>query len=1291
MTINIAEIINIDKYSRTINDFTQTFGISTSIFDNNGKRIIPDYEQHNCVMPNHITNEHTGNCISYENNLIQNAKQTQKLVIQRCWCGSMTIAAPIRINNENIGFIKAERFLTHELTATEVEHIARKNNLDTSTLRAALNRLPIIPEDKINNMTNLIINFASQISDEGLEKRKLKENISQQKTRLLKNSNKLKLALNTINFGIFEMDIAEMRLYFDENSLNLLGLPQNSQGGLDPLDFSDFCDQFIPPEEQQEISTIIHDIIQDNVVRNFKLQFIRSDNALRWLEVDSYSVVDEETGRKKIVGLYRDITERNNNELQLERQNQSIQNLTLNKDISSGNLEKGFTEIAISARNTLNIDNVCFWLYNSSNDDLTGHEPLKNTDPAHAKRSIEFSPALDILVSNARKSDVVASDDVITDPRIIKFLDKVFKPFHIRSFIWSPIIVNRQFRGIISCEMENKVRIWHEAEGEYLCSLARITASAFEIKDRIRAEEDLRESQKLAHVSHFSWDMDKNTIHGSDEYYRILEIDPETSSLQAALEVIHPDDREKSKSIFSEKNMPPSLQSTVEVRLRMKDGRIKYVNYKLRYILDSSGKLTRIIGTIQDITQAKEAEIKLVEARAQAEAANKSKSEFLANMSHEIRTPLNIIIGMIDLALDTEMTSTQYNYLSKASNASKSLLGIINDILDFSKVEAGKLTLESIPFDIKEVAENVISNVGMALEHTRFELILDLDTTIPKLVYGDPLRINQVITNLLSNAIKFTHKGEIILKIEVRNLTADRVDLLFSVSDTGIGMNAEEQEKIFKSFNQADASITRKHGGTGLGLAISKQLLNLMGTDIQLKSSPGTGSVFSFEISFKIELSEDKNIYKIPPKLQNERILLVDDNQTFLDITARQLESFGLHTATATSGEMALSILDNSCRQGEIFKIIVINWDMPDINGVETATTIINKYFNNPPHIIMTLTHPSEQSISDIEQAGINRLIVKPVLPHILLKTIADCSDENQSYQKKPLHKNNSIPDFSNKKILLVEDNTLNQEIIVALLKKTRAEVAIAYNGLEGVGMARHDSYDAILMDIQMPIMDGLSSTRAIRRFDTTTPIITMTAHAISGDKEKSLDSGMNNYITKPVNPKVLYNILKQYLKIPAEPKEAHFSDSNAETKTADSNDNTQWGAGPENSTKDTTTIDRSVISPRTLDSKSAITLLDNDEELYRDVLNMFINDYSTSAEEIKNFYQEGRLEDAHRIAHTFKGIAGNIGAPRLKEIATDLDLKFKAGNTELKDEINLFCLEIQETIRLIEESGLLR
>ena len=659
MTINIAEILDIDKCSRTIDDFTKAFGIITSIFDNKGNHIVPSTERYNCVMLEHTPTDYSKNCINYEKKIIDDALKSHKPILNSCWCGSMTITAPIQINDENIGFIKAEKFLTHELLPKEIKEISDQTGIDYATLQVSLSSLPIIPEEKISNLTNLIIDFASQISDDGLENRRLKDDISAHKTKLRKSSNKLKLALETINLGIFEMDIEEMRLYFDENSLNLLGLPQNQKGELDPLDFDTFCEKFIPPQNTHEIRTIVEDIIQDNVIKNFKLQFIRSDNELRWLEVDSYAIIDEDTGRKKVVGLYRDITDRNYHELQLERENQSIQNLTLNKDISSGNLNKGFTEIAISARNTLNIDNICFWLYDKSTDHLTGYEPLKNIDRSLSKRKIEFSPALDILISNARRSDIVSSDDVINDPKITKFLDKVFKPFNIRSFIWSPIIVNREFRGIISCEMENTVRTWLDNECDYICSLARITASAFEIKERIRAEEDLSESQKLAHVSHFSWDSDKNTIRGSDEYYRILEISPDTSySLESSMNVIHPADRMISESIFSGKNIPESRQSTDEVRLLMKDGRIKYINRKLRYILDPSGKLTRIIGTIQDITQAKETEIKLVEATAQAEAANKSKSDFLANMSHEIRTPLNIIIGMIDLALDTEMTTT---------------------------------------------------------------------------------------------------------------------------------------------------------------------------------------------------------------------------------------------------------------------------------------------------------------------------------------------------------------------------------------------------------------------------------------------------------------------------------------------------------------------------------------------------------------------------------------------------------------------------------------------------------
>ncbi len=1289
MATNIADIINLPNCVTTLTEFSNTFGINVAILDPTGKQIAPDTSQYKCILMDYLENDYTANCAQFERDIIKKVSETNHYIITTCWCGVNALIAPININNKNIGFIKATKFITHKLTSNEIKKLSENNNINADSLASSFDKLTVIPEKRLESLIRLLISFTTQISSNGLKYHQLRNDISLHQLTLRKNSNKLKLALNTMNFGVFELDTIEMKFYFDENSLNLLGLPQNPDGIIEPINFSDFCSKCISPNKIEELTSIFSAAINSDTVTHFNFQVYDTNNNQHWLEVDTYGIIDDISGIKKLIGLYRDITDRNQKDIRMAQQNRSLQSLTLSKEISSGDLVKGFNEIATNARNTLDIDNICFWLYDNSTDYLNGLEPLKNDNSC---RRMALSSALEILTDKGNNSDLIIVEDINDDKNDVKLIDNIFKPFDIRSFLWTTLIVNREFRGIISFEMKDTTRNWYKDEGEYALSLAKLTVSAFETKDRIRAQEDLSESQKLAHISHFSWDVEKNIIHGSDEYYRIFEINPQTlTTLDSTLKVIHPEDKKASERVFSDKHIPQSLHLTDEFRLLMNDGRIKYINRKIRYIINSSGKLIRIIGIIQDITHAKEAEIKLVEARAQAESANKSKSDFLANMSHEIRTPLNIIIGMIDLALDTEMTSTQHNFLSKASNASKSLLGIINDILDFSKVEAGKLSIENIPFNVKEIAESVISTVSFALESTRFELILDLDTSIPKSIYGDPLRVNQVITNLLSNALKFTNKGEVILKISTIKHTREMVTLHFAVSDTGIGMNAEQQAKLFKSFNQADASITRKHGGTGLGLAISKQLINLMNGDIELTSEVGVGSTFSFELNFKINEEEDLNKYKVPDEIKGSTVLIVDDNKAFSNISSNQLRSFGLAADIALTGSKALSMIDSAYNQGKGYDIVLLNWDMPGVNGVETAEAIINKKYQNPPKIIMTIAHSSDQIINEIEQLGINNLLIKPISPLTLFNTIINSFYEKNKNTKSTFRKRREIPDFSGKKILLVEDNSMNQEIATALLKKTHASISVAYNGLEGVGMARSNDYDLILMDVQMPIMDGLSSTKAIRKFDTQTPIIAMTAHAISGDKEKSLGAGMNDHITKPISPNNLYTILSNYV-LSAEDFIEFTSSAQSAIPEKEKTGNSIWGVGPQEN--ENNPIKESKIeqpeTKRIIDSKAAIELLDNDNELYLEVLSMFINDYSSSAEEIINFYNEGRFEDAHRIAHTFKGIAGNIGAPKLKEIATNLDLKFKSGVTNLDADINLFCNEIKETIKLIDELDLL-
>ncbi len=639
-------------------------------------------------------------------------------------------------------------------------------------------------------------------------------------------------------------------------------------------------------------------------------------------------------------------------------------------------------------------------------------------------------------------------------------------------------------------------------------------------------------------------------------------------------------------------------------------------------------------------------------ARAAAEQASIAKSEFLANMSHEIRTPLNGVIGMTNLALKADPPPRQYQYLSKINSSSQSLLRIINDILDFSKIEAGKLQLEQIDFHLDEVMENLFTMTGLAAKEKGLELLLSVDHKMPIRLIGDPLRLGQILINLTNNAIKFTKTGEVVIKVRGIKKAGDSVQAEFSITDTGIGISPEQSQKLFHSFEQIDASTTRTYGGTGLGLIISKRLVEMMGGEIHLDSQLGLGSTFSFTLDLGYS-PEERRKYRLPSvNLKGMKILVVDDNQTAQAIVKKSLESFSFSVTTIGSGAAALNLLTQAPTHAP-FEMILLDSTMPAMDGIETARQIKQDSRLAKIPIIMMSTSEREDIIEQEKHIGLDGVLVKPFNNSILFNTIlAAIGYKNldmPSLIMQPKGQKEKLKKIYGARVLVVEDNEINQYVAAELLKSAGLIVEIANNGQQGVQMAEAGVYNAILMDIQMPIMDGITATQKIRQLQgkaRSTPIIAMTAHAMIGDREKSLAAGMNDHVTKPINQEMLFETLLKWIDL----GDQHLP-----------SDIKQKPRQPDNF--------RPLPTLAGIDIKIGLARLGGNRELYRNLLLKFKRDFSATQDELDRLLQGHKdIPKALQLIHTIKGVAGNIAAKGLQQATIGLEQALRNDNPKINE-----------------------
>ena len=906
---------------------------------------------------------------------------------------------------------------------------------------------------------------------------------------------------------------------------------------------------------------------------------------------------------------------------------------------------------------------------------------------------------------------------VVTEETALEMVPKMIRPvarpiieqfaksLNLESVWLRPYYVNKKMEGMLTfdiCKDKKEKPIWTEDVKGIVNEVVGIVSNHIAQK---KAEEALRESEEKHRTilesiedGYYEVDIPGNFTFFNDSMCKMLGYPKDEMVDMNNRQYMDQGNAKKVYEVFNRVYKTGKPDKGFDWEFIRKDGDKRYVETSVSLMKDAEGQPIGFRGILRDITERKQAE-KLEQEKIKAEAANKAKSEFLANMSHEIRTPLNGIIGMTELAMDTDLDDNQRDILHTVNTEADSLLGIINDILDFSKIEAGKLELEEIPFDLRYMIEDLANSIAIRAEQKGVEFISFLSPDVPSRLIGDPGRLRQILINLSGNALKFTHKGEIYIKAELAEELGDRAKIRFLVKDTGIGIPKEKQATIFESFTQADGSTTRRYGGTGLGITISKQLVELMGGEIgvespadcrlkidncRLQDSPkiedpnnrqssivnsqskgGPGSIFYFTAVFRKQKGE-KAILAKEVDLSNLRVLVVDDNQTNRFILMEYLRSWGCLPVEAPGGKEALSILRDSVSSEEPFSLILTDIQMPQMDGFELAREIrAIKALRGAP--IIALSSAGRRGDGEIcTDIGIEGYLIKPIkrddLHMAIISVLGLSRGEEDTLQK--LVTRHTIVEEGRKDvhILLAEDYPTNQQVAIRHLNSAGYRVDLAEDGQQAVEAYKQKGYDLILMDIQMPVMDGYEATREIRKLEahhSTTqplnhlPIIAMTAHALKGIKERCLEAGMDDYIAKPLRRKELLAMVDKWTRR-IDDFRLPIVDQGIATPNLQ---RTIIGNGQ------SSIVNSQSKAPMNLDR--AIEEFEGDKGFLMEVLEGFLENVRTQIGTIQQAISDGDAEIVRREAHSIKGGAANLTADKLSRIALELEDIGKSGALE--------------------------